>query len=103
MIERALRQTDHLRADTDAPFVERLDRDLVALADFANHVRLGNLAIVENQLAGGRRANPELVFFLPDLKSGEFALDQERRDAFVAGFGIHIGEKQEQARFAWRW
>ena len=38
VIERALRQADHLRADADAPFVQRLDRDLVALADLAEHV-----------------------------------------------------------------
>ncbi len=30
-----------------------IDRDLISLADFADHVRFGHAAIVENQLAGG--------------------------------------------------
>jgi len=38
VIERALRQADHLRADADASLVERFDRDLVALADVAEDV-----------------------------------------------------------------
>ena len=42
---------------------------------------------------------PSLSSFLPTLKSREIALDQERRDAFVARFRIHIREQQEQARF----
>ena len=37
-VERALRDADHLRADADASFVQRLDGDLVALADGAEHV-----------------------------------------------------------------
>ena len=53
VIERALGETDHLRADGDAALVERFDGDLVALADFAEDVRGGDAAIVENQLAGG--------------------------------------------------
>ena len=71
VIERALREAGHLRADGDAAFVQSLDRDLVALADFAEHVGGGDAAVVENQLASGRRANAELVFLLADLKPGK--------------------------------
>ena len=99
VIERALRETGHLRADADAAFVEGLDGDLVAFADFADDVRFGDAAIVEDQLAGGRGADAELVFFLADLKAGEFALDQECRDAFVSGFGIYVGEEEIEAGF----
>ena len=95
MIERALRQAHHLRADADAAFVQCLDRDLVALADFADHVGFGNAAIVQDQLAGGRRADAELVFLLADLEAREIAFDQERGDAFIAGVGIHVGEQQK--------
>ena len=66
MVERALREADHLRADADAPFVQRLDRDLVALADLAEHVRARHAAVVEQQLAGAARADAELVFLLAD-------------------------------------
>ena len=38
VIERALCETEHLTADADAPFVQRLDGDLVALADVAENV-----------------------------------------------------------------
>ena len=42
-----LRDADHLRADADAALVQRLDRDLVALADRAEHVLVGHLAVIE--------------------------------------------------------
>ena len=90
-------QADHLRADADAAFVQRLDRDLVALAGFAEHVLFGNTAIFENQFAGGRSADAELVFLLADGESGEVFLDEERRDALVARRGIDRGEENEEA------
>ena len=37
-VERPLREPDHLRPDTDAAGVERLDRDLVAGALAAEHL-----------------------------------------------------------------
>ena len=89
----------HLRADADAAFVQRLDGDLVALADFAEHVRFRHAAVFENQLAGGRRADAELVFLLADGEAGEVALDEERGDAVVAGLGIDGGEDDEESGF----
>ena len=70
MIERALGQAEHLRADADAAFVQRLDRDLVALADFAEHLRLRHDAVFEDQFAGAAGADAELVFLLADGESG---------------------------------
>ena len=99
MVQRAARQADHLRADGDAPFVQRLDGDLVALAHGADHVLLRHAAVVQNQLAGGRSANAQLVFFLAHLESRKLALDQKRRDAAVSGIRIGVGEQQEQSRF----
>src|SRR5262249_19766595 len=60
VVERALRQPDHLRADADAPLVQRLDGDLVALADLAEDVRARHAAVVEDQLARAARADAEL-------------------------------------------
>ena len=88
MIERALRQADHLRADADASLVQRFDRDLVALADLAEHVRARHAAVLEQQLAGAARADAELVFLLADAEPGAAALDEERGDAAIAGVGI---------------
>ena len=96
MVERALRQAEHLRADADAALVERLDRDLVALADLAEHVGRGHDAVVEEQLAGAAGADAELVFLLADGEAGRAALDEERRDAVVAGVGIDGGEDDEE-------
>ena len=52
MFERAGRQAEHLRADADASFVECLDRDLVTLAGFAEHVFLRHFAVFEDQFHG---------------------------------------------------
>ena len=99
MFERAARHAHHLRANADAPFIERLDRHLVALAHFAQHVGLGNAAIFQNQFARGRGADAELVLFLPHGESGRLCLHQKRGDAFVAQLAVDGGEHDEQAGF----
>ena len=45
VLERCRRYPDHLSPDTDAPFVQRFDGDLVAFANFAEHVRLRDDAV----------------------------------------------------------
>src|SRR5947209_16388023 len=77
VIERALREADHLRAYADSPFVQRLDRRLVAFAHLAEHVRARHAALLEQELASAARADAELVFLLPDRESAEPALDDE--------------------------
>ena len=99
MLERALREPDHLRADADAAFVERFDGDLVALADLAEHVALRHAAVFEDQLAGAAGADAELVFLLADREAGQAALDEERGDAAVAGLGIDGREHDEEVGF----
>ena len=84
VVERAAGEPDHLRADADASFVQRLDRDLVALADLAEDVRRGHAAVLEDELARAARADAELVLLLADRESGDPALDEERGDAAVA-------------------
>ncbi len=99
MVERAAGQADHLRADGDAAFVQSFDGDFIAFAEFAENVFAGDAAVVENQFAGGRGAEAELVFLLADLEAGEIALDEEGGDAAVSGGGIGIGEHEEEAGF----
>ncbi len=53
----ALGQTKHLGSDANATLVQRFDRDLVALARLAQHVRRGHLAVFEDDLAGGGSAD----------------------------------------------
>ena len=79
VVERAAGQADHLRADPDAAFVQRLDGDLVALADLAEHVCLRHAAVVQDQLAGGRGAEAQLVLFLADLETRETRARPETR------------------------
>src|SRR4029079_1064715 len=83
VLDRVDRQAEHLRPDADAAFVERLDRDLVPLADLAQHRGFRHAAVFEDELAGARRANAELVFLLADGESGHAALDEERGDAAI--------------------
>src|SRR4029077_11845504 len=83
-------QADHLSANGDAAFIQGLDRDLVSLAYLAQHIRLGDSAVVEDQLASGRGAEAELVFLLADLKTGEVPLDQKCSDTAVPGGRIGV-------------
>src|SRR5581483_7006806 len=84
VVERALREADHLRANPDAPLVERFDRDLVAFADFAKDVRPRHAALLEQQFARAARADAELVLLLADGEAGGAALHEERGDAAVS-------------------
>ena len=47
VVERALREPDHLRSYTDAPLVQRFNRHLVSLADFAEDVGARDATVVE--------------------------------------------------------
>src|SRR4029453_13465481 len=81
VIERALREAEHLRADADAAFVERLDRDLVALADLAEDLRFRHDAVFEDGVARAAGADAELVLFLADGEARGAAIDDECGDA----------------------
>ena len=70
MIERALGEPEHLRADADAPFVERLDRDLVAFADLAEHARVGTRQSSKSNSQVLLARMPSLSSFLPTVNPG---------------------------------
>src|SRR5579883_2992356 len=99
MVEGSAGKTDHLCADGNTAFVQSFDCDFVAFADFAQDVRFGDFAIVEDEFAGGRGANAELVFMAADAEAGEISLDEECGDAAISGGGIDGGEENEDARF----
>src|SRR5688572_3210241 len=100
MIERALCQAEHLCADADTPFVQRLDRDLVPLTDVAQDVLVTDSHTVQNQLDRRGRANAEFVFLLANREPINTALNQKRGYPAVASFRIRIRENDEEARFA---
>src|SRR4029450_9661308 len=97
--ESALGQSDHLRANPNSPFVERLDGDLVSLTDLAKHVLFLYHAVFHYQLACRAGADTELVLFLAHGKAGEIFLNQEGGNSAIALVGSHVGKNDEQARF----
>jgi hypothetical protein len=80
--ERALRKADHLRRDANAPLVQDLDRDLVALANLADHVFSGDAQVVEVERARRRGTDTEFLLFLRDLDALVLARNKAS-DAFV--------------------
>jgi hypothetical protein len=58
----------------------------------AEHVGVGDLAVLEHELDRARRTDAELVFLLAHGKALEAALDDEGGDALVAGGGVGIGK-----------
>ena len=100
MAPRALGQAQHLRADSDAPLIQRFDGDLVAFARLAQHVLFWNQAVVEDQLAGAAGANPQLVFLAAHGEARRALLNQKCGDAAVTGRRIECGEDDKQARLA---
>ena len=99
VLPRAARDAQHLRADADAAFVQSFNGNLVTLADFSEHVLLGNFAIFQNQFASGRGADAQLVFFLADRESGKILFDDESGDALVPSRRITRGEEHEDSSF----
>jgi hypothetical protein len=98
VVQGALRETEHLRADPDPSLVERLDGDLVAGAHLAEHVGAGDPHTLEDQLARRRGPDAELVLLLADGEPLGVAVDEERGDALVAHLGIDGGEEDEDPR-----
>src|SRR3970282_2537236 len=66
VVERSLREADHLGADADAALVQGLDGDLVPLAYVAQHAIPRHEAILEDQLTRAAGADSELVLLPSD-------------------------------------
>src|SRR5580765_5737458 len=70
VVGRALRDAERLRGDTRAGGVEDTHRDPEALALLAQHVRGGNAAGIERQLAGRRARDAHLRLEPRDREAG---------------------------------
>src|SRR6185436_7931453 len=90
VIERPLGKPEHLRTNANPAFIQRLDGDLVALADFAEDTVYRHCAVLEDQLTGAAGADAELVFLLANREAGRTAVDQERRDPAIAGVRVDV-------------
>src|SRR4030095_10916026 len=84
VVESPLGQTNHLCPDPDSALVERLNRHLVTLADFAQHVTARHAALLEEQFARAARADAEFVFLSANGEAGPSSFDDKRRDAAVS-------------------
>ena len=70
-----------LRRNPDPPFVQRLNRNLVPLAHFAQNIRDWDAAIIQQQLRTWDDARiPSLSSFLPTLKP---AISRSTRNAVM--------------------
>ena len=96
VFERAGGQAEHMRTDADAPLVQRLDGDLVALAGLAEDAVSRGGAVLEDQLACATGSNAQLVFLLADCETGGAAFDQERRYSSITRLGIDVRKDDEE-------
>ena len=69
-----------------------------APAFLAEHVLVGDLAVVEDQLAGVRAAHAELVELPGGGETPELPLDDERGDAARSGVGVGLGVDHQHVR-----
>ena len=96
VLQAVARAADAGRAQLEAADVQDVEGDVVALADFAEQVLDGNLAVGQDERAGGGAADAELVLFGADGEAGSVALDEEggelsRRPTFGED-GEQVGE-----------
>ena len=64
-------------AELEATDVENVEGDVVTLAGFSKKVGGGDFAVRQDQWAGGRAVDAELVFLCADGEAGGVALDEE--------------------------
>src|SRR5207245_6936213 len=97
-VDARLGYADRAGRDRIAPRVERGHRDLEAVTDLAEPVRIGHSDIVEDELARIRRAQPQLSVERLAAVGLPVALEHERRDAFGFLRGIALGEHEGELR-----
>lgn len=95
LVKHALRETDHLSADTDAALVENLNGDLVALALLADEVLGRHLDLVKVDGARARGADTELTLLLANLDAHVFS-HSKGRDTLVALRRVALGKDNEE-------
>ena len=83
-VERRLGEADGERADRDPAAVEDLEEDPKAAAALAEHVRGRHAAVLEEQLAGRRRVQPQLLLEPADGEAGRVGRHDECADLGLA-------------------
>src|ERR1039458_4784117 len=92
VLEAVARPPHTSRTQLEAPDVQNVKRDMVPLANLAQQVLHRHLAIGQNQGAGGRAADAQLMLFGANRETRRLAFDQEGRKLLA----IHLGEYREQ-------
>ena len=87
MLQGDARPADAHGTEFEPAHIEDIEGDDVPFADVAKHVLERHFAVVQDQRAGGRSANPHLVLFCPNREAGEVFLDQEGREFLAVNFG----------------
>ena len=100
VVRRALCDPERLRGHAGARAVEDPHRDLEALTLGAEQVRDGDAAVVERQLAGRGPGDSHLRLEPRDREARRVTLDEEGRDAGVAGVWVGLREDGVEARDA---
>ena len=95
LVDSALSDTDSLCRNTDTAAVEGCHGDLEALAFLTEEVFLGNLDVVENELAGSGCAKTHLILRLRDGEALQTSLEDEGADASGALLLVGHGENDE--------
>src|SRR5438270_4293969 len=80
--------------------VEPVEGDLEALALLAQPVAGRHLDVLEDDVAGGRAPDAQLVLELLDLPGALLPLQHEGADAFRTGLRVGPGEGDEDGRLA---
>ena len=82
-------------AELEPPYVEHVERDVMALAGHAQQVLRRHLAVVEHQRAGRRAANAQLVLLGSHLETGVGRAPQECGELHAVDLGknrVQVGE-----------
>lgn len=99
VLERAQRQTGHLRRDTNAAFIQKADGVLVPVALLAEQILAWDLDVVEVDDACAGCLDAELLLFLRDAEALGALLDDKRCDALVLLLGRQVGKHDEEVGF----
>jgi hypothetical protein len=85
--ERHARAAGAHRAELEPAEVERVERDLVPLADLAQDVVGGDLRVLQNDRRRRRAVQAHLVLFLARADAGKRAFDDERGEVLAVDLG----------------
>src|SRR6185503_11379241 len=80
------------RAQAEAAVIERVQRDLVALANLAEHIASRHTHLLQQDWCRGRAVQAHLVFFLARAETWKRAFNDERREMLA----VNLREDDEE-------